>query len=167
MRHTMRRSHHESFEGYGRPGPPLEEAKSLFVYGSLLFPEVLEAILGRVPDSRQAATWGWRVARLNNRSYPVLTPNDGIAHGRVLTDLSYEEWRTIDEFEDSAYELRPIGLVDGSSALAYLCRESPATVLPNWSIEEFKASELSDYVSMCRKWRRDRRVSGSQGRLHR
>lgn len=81
----------------------------LFTYGTLLFPEVLRALLGRVPQSQSASAAGWRVAALANRSYPGLVEAPGeISHGRLLTGLSSDEWRLLDNFEDRRYELRRI-----------------------------------------------------------
>ncbi|WP_250292550.1 gamma-glutamylcyclotransferase, partial [Frankia sp. CiP1_Cm_nod1] len=52
-----------------RPGVGPSE---LFVYGTLCFPEVARALLGRLPCSRPAAAAGWRAAALPGRAYPGL-----------------------------------------------------------------------------------------------
>lgn len=44
----------------------------LFVYGTLRFDVVLEALLGRVPACTRASAPGWRAAALEGRVYPGL-----------------------------------------------------------------------------------------------
>ena len=56
--------------------------EALFVYGSLLIPEVLQALLGRVPD-RTAG--GWRVAALAGRRYPGSRRMSGASSMRSRT----------------------------------------------------------------------------------
>ena len=49
--------------GRSLPSPPA----ALFAYGTLRFPDVLTALLGRVPEQAPAAVDGWRVAALDGR----------------------------------------------------------------------------------------------------
>ena len=45
---------------------------SRFVYGSLMAPEVLQALLGRVPTRAPAAVAGFHRYRIPDRIYPAL-----------------------------------------------------------------------------------------------
>jgi gamma-glutamylcyclotransferase (GGCT)/AIG2-like uncharacterized protein YtfP len=124
----------------------------LFVYGSLLLPDVLLALLGRVPGNRPASAAGWRPARLLGRTYPGLTPAPGVTAGVVLTDLSKEDWHRIDAFEDETYELKRVTLMDGRDAWAYVWLESATTSEENWDLDKFVRMELSGYVERCKAW---------------
>lgn len=53
----------------------------LFAYGTLMFPEVLQVLLGRVPDVVSATVAGWRVARLPGRIYPVMVAAEAMVRG--------------------------------------------------------------------------------------
>jgi gamma-glutamylcyclotransferase (GGCT)/AIG2-like uncharacterized protein YtfP len=146
-----------SVSGYGgdrrclMPGP---DGRALFVYGSLLFPDVLRAVLGRVPDRTPATAVGWRAAALRGRLYPGLVPGDTTATGLLITGLTPDEWRVVDAFEDEAYELRRLALADGHVGWTYVwCDE--AQVSPHaWDPELFARRDLSAYVQGCLAWRR-------------
>ena len=122
----------------------------LFTYGTLLFPEVLRALIGRVPQSHVASADGWRVAALKNRTYPglVATPG-GIAHGRLLTGLSDDEWCLLDNFEDRKYELRQMTLLGGQNSLAYVWVDDAETCSNTWDIQSFALTHLPAYVKHC------------------
>ncbi len=125
---------------------------NLFVYGSLLFPEVMRVLLGRVPDSTPATVAGWRVAALPGRVYPCLVPAEALAKGQLMKGLKPTEWRTLDAFEDTVYDLRRLTLTDGRDAWAYICPD-PANALPDWDIHIFERDHLTDYLKRCAAWR--------------
>src|SRR3982074_2116547 len=79
---------------------------ALFVYGTLLFPEVLQALLDRVPELIPASVAGWRVVALPGRVYPGLVLDSETATGFLIIDLATSEWQILDAFEDEQYELR-------------------------------------------------------------
>lgn len=124
----------------------------LFVYGTLLFPEVLTALLGRVPASTPGRAEGWRAAALESRVYPGLVRHrGGTASGLVLGGLTGPERELLDAYEDRGYELTAIALAGGRTCLAYVwCGE----VLPaDWSAKDFAAVHLSGYARRCGAWR--------------
>ncbi|OHV41935.1 hypothetical protein BCD49_02200 [Pseudofrankia sp. EUN1h] len=82
---------------------------ALFVYGTLMFGEIVEELLGRRPDLTAAVAPGWRAARLPGLVYPGLVPAPGRrASGLVLSGLSAAEWAVLDDFEGDAYVLCPV-----------------------------------------------------------
>ncbi|OLT26627.1 gamma-glutamylcyclotransferase [Nocardiopsis sp. CNR-923] len=126
-----------------------ERRQPLFVYGTLLFPEILDALLGRVPDAEPASVPGWRVAALPGLAYPVLVPGSGAAPGRLLSGLSESERRIVDVYEDDWYDLRPLVLTDGRTGWAFTATAS-ATVSPgDWDAGAFAAGHLAAYVEGC------------------
>lgn len=131
------------------PEPPAD----LFAYGTLRFPDVLRALLGRVPHHSPGIVPGWRVAALAGRIYPVLVPGDGAAGGVLISGLTAEEWRVLDAYEDDFYALERLTLVDGRTGWTYLTRD-PATALPaDWSPGEFTTRHLTEFAVECRAWR--------------
>jgi len=125
----------------------------LFVYGSLLFPEVLQVLLGRVPHSIDASAPGWRVAALHDRVYPALVPGPGSARGLLLIDLSQAEWQVLDDFEAKMYDLRLIALSDGRQGLAYVCDDAAEACSHDWDRNRFASDHLPAYVERCAVWR--------------
>ncbi|MGH3720614.1 MAG: gamma-glutamylcyclotransferase family protein [Pseudonocardiaceae bacterium] len=122
----------------------------LFTYGTLLFPEVLRALLGRVPQSQPASADGWRVATLENRSYPGLVAIPGeTVHGRLLIGLSGDEWSLLDDFEDRRYELRRIALLDRQDGLTYVWVNDSEACPNTWDAQSFALTYLPAYVERC------------------
>ncbi|GAA3310600.1 gamma-glutamylcyclotransferase family protein [Streptomyces cinereospinus] len=119
----------------------------LFCYGTLQFDAVLKALLGRIPEQVPAAAPGYRAAALIDRVYPglVVSAAGGSASGVALTDLSNEEWRIRDAFEDEKYDLCEVALSTGATAWAYIwpggdvCSE-------DWDPAAFEARHLSAYA---------------------
>jgi gamma-glutamylcyclotransferase (GGCT)/AIG2-like uncharacterized protein YtfP len=127
---------------------------SLFVYGSLLFPEVLQALLDRVPSRTPAAAPSWRVAALPARDYPGLVPGPGSASGLLLAELTPEEWRTLIAFEGELYDLRRLTLSGGQSAQAFIWGGGSPASAQDWVPEDFAERILPSYVEGCLAWRR-------------
>ena len=151
-------------ESAQRPASP-EPIVDLFVYGTLLFPEVLDALLGRVPPHRPATAPGWRVAALPGRLYPGLVADpDAVAPGSVLGGLDGGECRLLDAYEDVDYRRTAIALADGTRCSAYVWH---ADVLSNgWEPQLFAAAHLVGYVQGCRRWLADHLARHSVVRGH-
>ncbi len=124
----------------------------LFVYGTLGLEAVVECLLDRIPASAPATAPGWRAAKLPDRPYPGLVADESAAApGRVFTDLSVDEWSTLDAFEDPTYTLAPVPLSTGRHGLAYIW---PAgTLAETWSLESLDANEMEEYLERVRGWR--------------
>ncbi|AVV45400.1 gamma-glutamylcyclotransferase [Streptomyces sp. P3] len=121
----------------------------LFVYGTLQFAAVLEALLGRVPAHILASAPGWRAAALEGRVYPGLVAAPGTAAaGLLLTDLTDQEWTLLDSFEDNRYDLREVSLSTGDHGLAYIWPDGE--VRPeDWDRAEFESLHLQAYAARC------------------
>ncbi|MEV0322684.1 gamma-glutamylcyclotransferase family protein [Streptomyces sp. NPDC050658] len=136
---------------------------ALFVYGTLTFPDVLRALLGRVPATEEASVEGWRAVAVPDRSYPVLVSGTGWTHGLVLLNLRQQEWQIIDAYEDSIYQLRGLQLIPAHhQAVGYVSQagptsdapsDAPATEAPAWDRDRFAAEDLGTYLLGCRRWR--------------
>ena len=48
----------------------------VFVYGTLQFPEVLRALIARVPESQPATLAGYKRYRVQNQVFPAIIPGD-------------------------------------------------------------------------------------------
>ncbi|MCO5971271.1 gamma-glutamylcyclotransferase family protein [Actinoallomurus soli] len=140
--------------GPAGPGRRAVGEDGLFVYGTLQFPELLAALLGRVPERRPAGARGWRAAVLPGRAYPGLVPGEATVHGFLLTGLTMEEWRALDTFEGPAYERTRITLIDGRAAWSYVWIATAEAGAGEWSPQEFAARHLPAYVQRCAAWRR-------------
>lgn len=129
------------------------EPDALFAYGSLMFRKVLKIILGRVPALTAAKAPGWRAAALRDRPFPTLVPGEGTTEGILMTGLTPAEWRILDAFEGSFYELRRLELDVGHGWTYVAGPQADAEwgILPhNWDRNTF---DLHSYLPRCAEWR--------------
>jgi gamma-glutamylcyclotransferase (GGCT)/AIG2-like uncharacterized protein YtfP len=138
---------------------------SLFTYGTLLFPEVLTALIGRVPDRPEASCPGWRAAALPERVYPGLVAAERqTARGRLLVGLSGDEWHLLDAFEDPRYQLRPVAVTDAATVWAYVWTDLDDLTPRTWDRQHFARSHLPAYAARCANW--SRRYRAAHGDSH-
>jgi gamma-glutamylcyclotransferase (GGCT)/AIG2-like uncharacterized protein YtfP len=132
---------------------PLEHLP-LFVYGTLLFDEVLEPLLGRLPASRPAKLEDHEARRLPGVPWPgLIEHHGGIVEGRLLVDLEDHEVMVLDEYEDDYYELVAVVVSVGQTRLeATTYRVEPTLVeaarwTPGWFAEEHLDAFVADLLS--------------------
>lgn len=136
----------------GQPALSWEETSRLFVYGTLLFDDVVNTLIGRIPYYHYATVPGWRVVRLPQRVYPGLIPGQGKTNGKVFTDLTDAEWNTLDAFEDPAYTLAAVRILPlETDAFTYTWRGEH--IDQPWSIVDFGRDQLAEYLDRCHSWR--------------
>lgn len=122
----------------------------LFCYGTLQFDAVLKALLRRIPEQVPATAPGYRTAALMDRVYPglVVSASGGSASGVVLTDLSNDEWRILDAFEDAKYDLREVALSTGTTGWAYIWAGGDVCS-DDWDAATFATRHLPAYAERC------------------
>lgn len=139
----------------------------MFVYGTLLFPEVTDALGIRLADDGTSATLnGFQrlTVRLSARgNFPaIVRSTEHAVSGRVLMLHSLADLRTMDEFEgtDEGYYTRESVRVVTSGgqqqeAFAYVCGVRLQAFLDGpWDPEQFRANDLRDYAGRLRGgWR--------------
>jgi gamma-glutamylcyclotransferase (GGCT)/AIG2-like uncharacterized protein YtfP len=126
-------------------GPPL------FVYGTLLFPPVLERVIGRRPEMCRAAAPGFAARKMPDVIWPgMISLEMSVAGGCLLLDLTPEELALLDAWEGEPYRRKEIDVVDDLgrvvSAGAYLVDEAEVTDEP-WASRAFYERELPDFLS--------------------
>lgn len=97
----------------------------LFFFGSLLDPELFEAVVGRPMASAvraPARLGGWSARRVRGEDYPILVRTPGShADGWVVAGLSWAEIDRVQFFEGDEYDLTPVTVaVPGPAAGAVL-----------------------------------------------
>ena len=130
----------------------------LFVYGTLMTPAVMRAVIGRVPRSEPAELHGYRRYRLRGKVYPAVVPEPGTTvAGRVYHDLTPAEITRLDRYEDAFYRREPVTVRDAQG------REQRAWcyVLPTqarqrlaarpWHRDMFERTALRGYLRGLRR----------------
>jgi gamma-glutamylcyclotransferase (GGCT)/AIG2-like uncharacterized protein YtfP len=119
----------------------------VFTYGTLTFPEVWQAVVGRSFATVAGRAAGFAVFRVCDAVYPGIVAageTDGV-EGVVYLDVDATTLKLLDHFEDGFYRRQPIAVdcVNGERRIAE-CYVVPAeergvlTVEP-WSAAEFAA----------------------------
>lgn len=142
---------------------------SLFVFGTLMFPEITFALLGHSVDPRSAVLKNFIRTTLERKESkavgPVIVPDSSqVVRGLLLSNLSTQDLAIIHHFEQETkgYQLQPVKveLDDCSIAQtkAYQLEESlRGNTSGDWSEEGFKQNHLHYYVKeriplLLKKW---------------
>ena len=133
---------------------------TLFAYGTLMFPDVIRSVIGRVPASRSGVIKGYRRLEVAGESFPGLVKGDDESvEGLVYLEISKEEWDCLTAFEDDFHELQQVTvdcLGTGVRALAYIVPPSRKSLLSDkaWNPDAFREKHLAGFA--------DRKQSGVQ-----
>jgi len=128
----------------------------LFVYGSLLSPEVLKLVIGRVAAVELAVLEGYACYYVAGATFPAIIQEAGaMTHGKLLTGLSKNEIAALDRYEDTFYQRLPVVVKSDPAsiiAMAYVVPETFRHVLSSkkWTWDEFKKDHLADYIARMR-----------------
>lgn len=131
----------------------LSAGKALFAYGTLMFPAIINSVIGRVPRGQPAVVKGYRRLVVLGEQFPGLVRDGqkGVT-GLLYQDLTAEEWKRLSAFEDEFYDLQEIcahcswGM---TTALAYLVPPSRRSVLSEraWNPDRFEKFQLSKFAA--------------------
>ena len=120
-----------------------------FVYGTLMAPDLLQALLGRRVCRQPAWLPGYRRGALRGVSDPAIVPDPGGAvHGLLTGPLSAAHWQRLDRYESDAYQRQAVRLhLPGGehTAWAYVLHPSLISRLARrpWSFSAWRRSHLA------------------------
>ena len=130
---------------------------SLFTYGTLEIPSVMEAVTGRSFGSLEASIEGYERLMIKHQIYPgMIACPSGMTVGRLYVHVDARSLNLIDEFEDDVYirETIRVNTCEGNSvtAYAYILSSDHRNILSSepWRREYFVVHHLSQYVVGCR-----------------
>ena len=134
-------------------------SQNVFVYGTLMYPDVLKVLLNRVPTNSTAAIHGFRRYSIKGQVFPGViqsTPESQV-QGVLLKGLTPEDMVVFDEFEGDEYRKVAVTpqLPDGSTeeASVYIWQDSLRSYLyGEWDPEAFAATHLESYAEMCQRF---------------
>ena len=135
-----------------------ESEGRLFVYGSLIFPEVWKGVVGSPATRTEPAELsGYSAFRVIDEAYPGLVKTSQIARtqGVLIFGLTLEDWKTLDVFEGEFYERVEVNVETVQSpekeiygAHTYLVSDGFEDRLSEelWDVDEFAKSGLADFL---------------------
>ena len=135
----------------------------VFVYGTLMLPQVWQAVVGKPFETQPATLAGFAAYRVRDAMYPgiVAAGPEEVVRGVVQFDVDAESVERLDRFEDDFYKRLPV-LVrcdDGRTleAHAYVVLSRNRHVLSNepWSLEQFvERGGVEDFLARYSGFRR-------------
>lgn len=128
---------------------------SVFVYGTLQYPKILLALLGRVPVSEQAVVNGYVRYGVKGEPFPaVIQCQDSQVPGLLLSGLDPDEMEILDEYEGEQYAKCSVdAVVDGGDirkTLLYVWKDEYIDWLDGkeWDRDAFETIHFDAYYSM-------------------
>jgi gamma-glutamylcyclotransferase (GGCT)/AIG2-like uncharacterized protein YtfP len=154
--------------------PVLPQASSLFVYGTLMAPEVIQLLIGRAPPGRSARLLGNYVRHpVHRHVFPGLIRaaiDEPTVKGILYSDLTGSEMKRLDWFEGEEYTKQQCTVeleddVEPCEAVVYLWTNpvSELDVTKQWFYENFREKHLKDYLKDTVRPCRDELDRGIKG----
>ena len=125
---------------------------SVFTYGTLQFPEVMQAVIGLELKPVAATLTGYQRYKIKERTFPGLIKKQGfVTDGMLYRDLDEDAIQSLDQFEDVMYERCLVEVQVGNEAeqaYVYVTQKEYEDCLldQEWSLEEFRGKYLKLYL---------------------
>jgi gamma-glutamylcyclotransferase (GGCT)/AIG2-like uncharacterized protein YtfP len=129
---------------------------NIFVYGTLIFPEVVFALTKKSFRTEDAILNDFSRFKIYDgeisRRYPaIFEDQNGKVEGKILFDVDEESLRILDFFEDNDYQRRELkALVNSEEFTVFVYVWNPKfkdKLKSKWNPEEFKVKHLQNYIS--------------------
>lgn len=127
---------------------------NLFAYGTLMWPEVLESVIGRRPAGEPAVLSGFRRLRVKGEHYPAMVRSAGDSvEGVLYRGLTDEEFRHLNLFEGAEYNRAEVH-VNGSPAITYLLSNDWKHIAESrrWEPEHLRPEHLAAFCAEYKGW---------------
>ncbi len=140
-------------------------ASNVFTYGTLVIPEVIEAVTGRLFPHRRAVLGGFSRYRVRGQVFPAITPDpEGSTRGVLYREVGSDSLKLLDRFEADLYHRRRVQVTVADTARAedreveawaYILAPGQQAQLTGepWDPAEFSTRHLATYLAACRAFR--------------
>jgi len=124
----------------------------IFFYGTLMCPEVYEAISGKPLEAKPATLSQFKIYSLQNRVYPGIIPSRDSEVKGLVTKVDQETLDRLDYFEGEVYIRTLVEVTDTKKQLmkawTYVLKESHYSLAQEevWDYEKFVKTDLKDYL---------------------
>ncbi|WP_163325005.1 gamma-glutamylcyclotransferase family protein [Draconibacterium mangrovi] len=123
---------------------------NVFVYGSLLFPEIAEGLCGEKLKSEEATLNGYSRFALKEADYPaIIKKNNSTVKGKVLLNLDENAIYLLTFYEGDDYGMAPVkvetssGIID---AIAFVWMAGNEFLEDfDWDEDQFESESLAFY----------------------
>ena len=127
-------------------------ALSVFTYGTLQLPAVMQAVTGKDLKPVAATLTGYQRFKFKEKTYPGLIKNEACStEGMLYKEIDEQTLEILDQFEDIMYERCLFDIQVGDQiekAFVYVTRDEYRNRLSEkeWDLGEFKRKYLKHYL---------------------
>ncbi len=138
----------------GEAGVDREDVQpmKLFLYGTLLEPQVYSRVVSRTVDANwysPAILNGFVRKRVIGCHYPAITPDvNSSVRGAIVEPLD-GDWRWLDDFEFPQYKRVVVSVTQGDSlhdCYVYIWDEDVTFLHGDWNLDEFVKNDLPGWL---------------------
>ena len=133
----------------------MKEEHNVFVYGTLMIPEILLSVTDRIFPGEDAVLQDFGRFCVAGESYPGIKEEAGaFTAGILYGNVDPESLSSMDSFEGDQYERRLVTVLDKKGrehrAFTYVIAPSYVPALSDhpWSLDQFKAKHLVSFMSL-------------------
>jgi gamma-glutamylcyclotransferase (GGCT)/AIG2-like uncharacterized protein YtfP len=131
---------------------------NLFVYGTLMWPEVMAAVAGRSLEGRPAVLDGVRRVAVRGEVYPALISGGDSIDGILYQQVTEQELAALDHFEGAEYDRRTVTVRCGDEAVqagVYFASDAARPMLDDrdWTPASLSPDKLQQFRSAYKGWR--------------
>jgi gamma-glutamylcyclotransferase (GGCT)/AIG2-like uncharacterized protein YtfP len=128
---------------------------NLFAYGTLMWPEVLESVVGRRLEGVPVVLEGFRRLCVKGQHYPAAIEAAGYSVAGVLyAGLTEQEFQCLDTFEGEEYERIDV-VAGGEGAKIYVISKDLRHIVDSrpWHPEQLTSGQLAEFCSDYKGWK--------------
>ena len=125
----------------------------LFVYGTLLVPQIMQQVSGQRHFSLSATLHDYARYGLLGKTYPGIVQQQGAGvAGRLYLNVSPAAWRRLDYYEDHLYQRQYVQVETATAgvfhAWTYVVPDSLRSRLTkrDWSLSQFRQRHLQGFL---------------------
>lgn len=127
---------------------------NVFVYGTLLLPNIMEAVTGSSFESIPATLEGYRRLRLKNEVFPGLIADpEASTRGKLYLGVDAHALKLLDAFEGDLFDRQLLSVVaengDRCQAYVYIVPEWNSSQLEDepWSLKTFMQDDYETFMA--------------------
>ncbi len=126
--------------------------QQVFIYGSLLFPEITKKLTGKSFKTSPAILKGYKMYCVKGCDYPAIIRENGtFTNGKIMRNVNETDILKMSFFEGDEYEIKKLRvLINGKSeiALAFVwAKEIENLENKKWDFQEFEKNSLEYYIN--------------------
>jgi gamma-glutamylcyclotransferase (GGCT)/AIG2-like uncharacterized protein YtfP len=125
--------------------------QNLFVYGTLLFPEILKKIVGREYNSVKAVLKDYRRFAVKDFDYPaIIEQKNGMVNGNLILNVDDVAMNVLSGFEGNEYVKREVEVLADNKkikAVVFVWCDSTIKLSENdWDENFFRQNRIGNYI---------------------